>query len=781
MRVGAAYAYDYLAIFEVAIANAWAESGMKPPRGAPLVEARELVLDGGVDTEKLKEVKRPFGQNKVAMLAWQMTIRTPRYPSGREIILIANDIAVKIGSFGVLEDRLFYLASRRSRRLGIPRLYFSVNSGARIGLASELMTKFRVAWVQNETLKGPEYLYLTPSDYKELTASVKAEKITVPAAGGAKEVRYKITDIIGAENGIGVENLSGSGLIAGETSKAYNEVFTLTYCCGRCVGIGAYLARLGQRVIQKREGAPILLTGYFALNKLLGRLVYTSNDQLGGIDVMHANGVTHMTCSDDLDGVQQCLEWLSYVPAVKGVPAAIAQPSTLSDPVSREIKFAPPSSGVYDPRLLITGANAGGLPEPRGATTTGDWASGFFDRGSFVELMSGWAKTVVCGRARLGGMPVGVIAVTTASVEQIQPADPATPDSKEIVQQKAGQVWYPDSAFKTAQAIRDMEREGLPLIIFANWRGFSGGQRDMFDEVLKYGSDIVDALVDYTQPVSVYLPPQATLRGGAWVVLDSQINPPFIQMFADPNARGGILEVEGTLGIKFRRKQELATSYRLDPTLQTLRSQLDVAEKESADKTASENDSGNSRRDLLHKLRSREQKILPAYHQASALFVDLHDTPGRMKTKGVIEAIVPWRKARTYFYYSIRWRVALRDMAAKLRSVDPALSWTDATAAVKNAIRKTKGDAAYAKAMSAGGKTALAFIESCAAAVDAAVPAVRRAGLRRALVASKTVSAQGNDEKSSGSDSVGDVCDLIKGLALDSNEMKKLKAWLGSQ
>ena len=42
---------------------------------------------------------------------------------------------------------------------------------------------------------------------------------------------------------------------------------------------------------------------------------------------------------------------------------------------------------------------------------------------------------------------------------------------------QAGQVWYPDSAFKTAQAIEDMNREDLPLFIFANWRGFSGGMR----------------------------------------------------------------------------------------------------------------------------------------------------------------------------------------------------------------------------------------------------------------------------------------------------------------
>lgn len=38
-------------------------------------------------------------------------------------------------------------------------------------------------------------------------------------------------------------------------------------------------------------------------------------------------------------------------------------------------------------------------------------------------------------------------------------------------------MWFPDSAFKTAQAIQDLNREGLPLIVFANWRGFSGGMK----------------------------------------------------------------------------------------------------------------------------------------------------------------------------------------------------------------------------------------------------------------------------------------------------------------
>ncbi len=55
---------------------------------------------------------------------------------------------------------------------------------------------------------------------------------------------------------------------------------------------------------------------------------------------------------------------------------------------------------------------------------------------------------VVCGRARLGGIPCGVVAVETRMVELEIPADPATADSEAKMLQQAGQVWYPDSAYK---------------------------------------------------------------------------------------------------------------------------------------------------------------------------------------------------------------------------------------------------------------------------------------------------------------------------------------------
>ena len=55
--------------------------------------------------------------------------------------------------------------------------------------------------------------------------------------------RYKITDIIGKEEGLGTENLRGSGMIAGESSLAYEGIITInlvicSYVCLRVV-VGA--------------------------------------------------------------------------------------------------------------------------------------------------------------------------------------------------------------------------------------------------------------------------------------------------------------------------------------------------------------------------------------------------------------------------------------------------------------------------------------------------------------------------------------------------------------
>ena len=173
----------------------------------------------------------------------------------------------------------------------------------------------------------------------------------------------------------------------------------------RAVGIGAYLVRLGSRVIQV-QNSHIILTGAGALNKVLGREVYNNNNQLGGTQIMFNNGITHDVVKDDFEGCLLMLRWLSYMPqTMSHLPPIL---STLYDPIDRPIMFTPTST-PYDPRHMIQGRQ---IASPNnsfnmidsGMSMSSAFQTGFFDRDSFVEIMKGWAKTVVCGRARLGGI-----------------------------------------------------------------------------------------------------------------------------------------------------------------------------------------------------------------------------------------------------------------------------------------------------------------------------------------------------------------------------------------
>jgi acetyl-CoA carboxylase/biotin carboxylase 1 len=589
------------------------------------------------------------------MVGWIVTARTPEYPRGRRFIIVANDITFQIGSFGPLEDKFFHKCTELARKLGIPRIYLSANSGARIGMADELIPYFSVAWNDAEKPEaGFKYLYLTPEVKKRFDASKKKEVITELIHDEGEE-RHKITTVIGAKDGLGVECLKGSGLIAGATSKAYEDIFTITLVTCRSVGIGAYLVRLGQRAIQV-EGQPIILTGAPAINKLLGREVYTSNLQLGGTQIMYKNGVSHMTANDDFEGVEKIVEWMSFVPDKKGAPIPIRP---WSDDWDRDIGYFPPAKQAYDPRWLIAGKQdeEGFLP-------------GLFDKDSFEEALGGWARTVVVGRARLGGIPMGVIAVETRAVENVTPADPANPDSMEMITQEAGGVWYPNSAYKTAQALRDFNHgEQLPVMILANWRGFSGGQRDMYNEVLKYGSYIVDALVKYEQPIFVYIPPFGELRGGSWVVIDPTINPDQMEMYADEDARGGVLEPEGIVNIKYRRDKQLDTMARLDATYGELRRSLEDTSLSKEQLSA-----------IKAKMAEREEQLLPVYLQIALQFADLHDRAGRMQAKNTIRAPLRWQNARRFFYWRLRRRLS-EELIVK-RMVAASVSPSSSTGAI---------------------------------------------------------------------------------------------------
>jgi len=97
------------------------------------------------------------------------------------------------------------------------------------------------------------------------------------------------------------------------------------------------------------DGPPLLFTGASALNKQLGRSVYLSNKQLGGVQIMHTNGVSHSIVADDAAGVEAMVEWLAFVsrskleqPPVFVLAASATVLPPLIDPVDRKVEWLPP-------------------------------------------------------------------------------------------------------------------------------------------------------------------------------------------------------------------------------------------------------------------------------------------------------------------------------------------------------------------------------------------------------------------------------------------------------
>jgi len=140
-------------------------------------------------------------------------------------------------------------------------------------------------------------------------------------------------------------------------------------------------------------------------------------------------------------------------------------------------------------------------------------------------------------------------------------------------------------------------------------------------------------------------------------VVDPTINPDCMEMYADEDSRGGVLEPEGIVNIKYRRDKQLETMARLDPTYAALKASL-------SDKSLSQ----EKQSDIKVKMSTREELLLPVYSQISLQFADLHDRAGRMQAKNTIRHPLQWKNARRFFYWRLRRRLNEESVIKKMAS-----------------------------------------------------------------------------------------------------------------
>jgi len=157
------------------------------------------------------------------------------------------------------------------------------------------------------------------------------------------------------------------------------------------------------------------------------------------------------------------------------------------------------------------------------------------DGRSFQEYKAEFGKTLVCGYAHLGGVPVGIV------------ANQHHPEKTEKAGLQFGGVIYHESADKAARFIMDCNQSWLPIIFLQDVYGFMVGRDSEQAGIIKAGAKLVNVISNSRVPkLTVIL--GGSYGAGNYALCGKAFDPRFI--FAWPTAKYAVMganQAAGTL------------------------------------------------------------------------------------------------------------------------------------------------------------------------------------------------------------------------------------------
>jgi acetyl-CoA carboxylase carboxyltransferase component len=152
----------------------------------------------------------------------------------------------------------------------------------------------------------------------------------------------------------------------------------------------------------------------------------------------------------------------------------------------------------------------------------------FLDKGGIDEFQADFAKEMICGTGRIGGILVGVI----ANSRGMSKGKPGTPP-------RFGGIVYTESAEKTAYFIENCSRHQTPLLFVQDVSGFMVGAEAEHSGIIRAGARFVEAMATATVPKIVLTINHAS-GAGYYAMAGQGFDPDFI--FSLPTGRMGVME-----------------------------------------------------------------------------------------------------------------------------------------------------------------------------------------------------------------------------------------------
>src|SRR5438477_1953508 len=285
---------------------------------------------------------------------------------------------------------------------------------------------------------------------------------------------------------------------------------------GNCVAGGGYLPVLCDKLLMT-EGSGLYLAGPALVKSAIGQEV--SHEELGGA-AMHAqiSGTIDYHEKDD----EACLDRLRRL-------IDLARPDDLQPPAPFVRKESvEPSRPASDGDELLD-------PDPRSNYEVRDVLACLVDADSFDEYKAEFGQTLVCGTARLGGFPIGIVANQRHRVKSGRG------------EYQFGSVMYVDSAEKAARFVMNCNQDWLPILFLQDVNGFMVGRDSERAGIIKAGAKLVNAVSNCRVP-KITLLTGGSYGAGNYALCGKAFDPRFI--YAWPTARNAVMgaaQATGTL------------------------------------------------------------------------------------------------------------------------------------------------------------------------------------------------------------------------------------------
>jgi propionyl-CoA carboxylase beta chain len=319
-----------------------------------------------------------------------------------------------------------------------------------------------------------------------------------------------LNDSGGARIQEGIVSLGGYADIFLRNTLASGVVPQISAILGPCAGGAVYSPAITDFIVMAQDTSFMFITGPDVIRSVTHEEV--TKEEIGGA-ATHASesGVAHLVGEDEKEVLAMIRALLSFMPSNNAEDPPTRSTQDPGDRACPELAEVIPesSSKPYDMRTVI---------------------HSLVDDGEFLEIQPAHAMNILIGFARMGSMPVGIVA-----------------NQPEVL----GGALDIDASVKAARFVRFCDAFNIPLVTLVDVPGFLPGKDQELGGIIKHGAKLLYAFAEATVPKITLITRKA--YGGAYDVMASK----HIRAdanFAWPTAELAVMGPEGAVNIIFKRE-----------------------------------------------------------------------------------------------------------------------------------------------------------------------------------------------------------------------------------